>query len=225
MDELKVENKAEDMAVLFWFANTGDFTPSQLYSWVQDIDSETVDFPEGVSAYEANKHTWACNAADELSSLKHAFMAAIQCGAKQEEDPDTISLKWCVDDVLGQMEGRDETLSRDQAREILAIIDHQHDAGKSVGWDVIDCHIGMYLDNLNAVGMPEKCVETFSLYQSDVWESNDSMVGLGMFTSLEKALAYAKEEDVYHAECVVSVYENEMNSENRTKVYAHKGLI
>jgi len=150
-EDIENLNKAKEMVVLNWFYSTGAFAPIDLYDWVQNVHEETVDFPNGVEPTEANEHTWACNATDELSDLKCLLMEAMKWAvnnSQPKDDPDTISLKWDVDDVLCQMEGRDETLSRDQAREVLANIDHSHDAGTGVNWDVIACHIDMYLDDL-----------------------------------------------------------------------------
>jgi len=144
---IKNINKAKEMVVLNWFNGTGSFAPIDLYDWVQNVPDGTVNFPDDVEPCQNNAHTWACNATDELSDLKCLLMEAMKWAvnnSQSKDDPDTISLKWSVDDVLG----RDETLSRDQAREVLANIDHSHDACTGVNWDVIDCHIGMYLDNL-----------------------------------------------------------------------------
>jgi len=144
-----LEVKAIKMAVNAWFTNTGSFTALGLYDWVMTEGEDKEDFPEDVIPNQANAETWPSNAVEELRGLAFTLLDAIRWGVGQEKDePDTISLKWCVDDVLGQMEGRDETLTRDQAREVLAIIEHRHDACIGVSWDVIDCHIDMYLDDL-----------------------------------------------------------------------------
>ena len=151
LDQSEMEEKAKGMAVLNWFHSTGEFSPTELYDWVQNVPDGTVNFTDDVEPCEANEHTWACNAADELSISKHLLMEAMGwavSNSQPKDDPDTISLKWSVDDVLGQMEGRDETLSRGQAREILANIGHARDACTGVNWDVISCHIDMYLNDL-----------------------------------------------------------------------------
>jgi len=143
------EVKAVETAVLDWFYDIGTFTALELYDWVITKGNEKEEFPDGVTLSEAYKGTWPCNAIAELSGLVCLLLKAVQWGYEQQkESPDTISLKWCVGDVLSQVEGRDKTLSLDQAREVLAIIEHRHDACIGVNWDVIDCHIDMYLDDL-----------------------------------------------------------------------------
>jgi len=53
---------------------------------------------------------------------------------------DTIAIYWSVEDVLHL----DDTLSRDQAREILEIALNSHDAGQGINWTVLETHILMY---------------------------------------------------------------------------------
>jgi len=49
-------------------------------------------------------------------------------------DPDEITVKWHVDDVLSVR----PDLTKEQAREVLYEIDHNHDACVGINWDVID---------------------------------------------------------------------------------------
>ena len=55
-----------------------------------------------------------------------------------------ISISWHIDDILHQ----DDTLSEDQARQILHILKYDHDATIGINWDVIDCTIQMYRDGV-----------------------------------------------------------------------------
>ena len=50
---------------------------------------------------------------------------------------DTLYVEWCIDDVLQQ----DSTLTREQAIEVLELLDNKHDATIGINWDVIDCAI------------------------------------------------------------------------------------
>ncbi len=59
----------------------------------------------------------------------------------------TITQSWSVIDVLEQGLHDGVVLTLAQAREILDIIDKRHDASIGVNWDVISCHIDMYLQN------------------------------------------------------------------------------
>ena len=49
-------------------------------------------------------------------------------------DPDEITIKWHVDDVLSVR----PDLTKDQAREVLYELDHSHDASLGINWEVIE---------------------------------------------------------------------------------------
>ena len=48
-----------------------------------------------------------------------------------------ITITWCIDDVLAV----DHSLTPKQAREVLRLMKHRHDASIGINWDVIQCHI------------------------------------------------------------------------------------
>jgi hypothetical protein len=62
-----------------------------------------------------------------------------------EKLPDTINISWCIEDVKWAMEsssfGRDkrvpEQIPDEDAREILQLVKHEHDATIGVNWDTI----------------------------------------------------------------------------------------
>ena len=54
--------------------------------------------------------------------------------------PDTIELSWSFIDV----QSLDDSLTDDQAREILQNVKEGQDAELGVNWDVIQCHIDEY---------------------------------------------------------------------------------
>lgn len=70
----------------------------------------------------------------------------------------SISLKWCVDDVQNQLNelkesdwfekkyGENVKLTHDECMEILNAILFGHDASIGVNWDTIEYYIGEYLD-------------------------------------------------------------------------------
>jgi hypothetical protein len=49
-------------------------------------------------------------------------------------DKDTISLEWCTDDVLSQC----DWLTKEQAREVLSMCLHKHDASLGLCWETIE---------------------------------------------------------------------------------------
>jgi hypothetical protein len=59
----------------------------------------------------------------------------------------TISIIWSTEDVLQQAKDMEIELSEAQADEVLEIMKHKHDATIGINWDVIACHIQMYLNN------------------------------------------------------------------------------
>ena len=80
----------------------------------------------------------------ELQSLKHYIepgdVELLEAAGVPEVLPDTIEISWHIDDVKGQ----DESLTDQEAREILQMLKDQHDATLGINWDVIDCVIDMY---------------------------------------------------------------------------------
>ena len=48
-----------------------------------------------------------------------------------------ITITWCLDDVLAV----DSSLTPKQARDVLRLMKHRHDASVGINWDVIQCHI------------------------------------------------------------------------------------
>ena len=47
---------------------------------------------------------------------------------------DTIALHWTTEDVMNQC----DWLTKEQAREVLSMCLHQHDANHGVSWEIID---------------------------------------------------------------------------------------
>ena len=64
-----------------------------------------------------------------------------------EPDPDTISLRWHVDDVyaLADDTGRPHP-TLEQAREVLRLADKYHDASIGINWDVLSYYLDTVLD-------------------------------------------------------------------------------
>lgn len=61
--------------------------------------------------------------------------------------PDTGSITWDYTDVQSVNPAMYK-LTDDQAREILQIVIRKHDANVGICWEVIACHIDMYLMGL-----------------------------------------------------------------------------
>ena len=61
----------------------------------------------------------------------------------------TISHTWSVDDVLQRARERDINLSDQQAKEILARVDHAADAMSGITWDTIDFETDKYLTDMS----------------------------------------------------------------------------
>ncbi|MDG1950125.1 MAG: hypothetical protein P8J32_04935 [bacterium] len=60
----------------------------------------------------------------------------------------TIALVWGLIDIQDTCKNNYKVeLTDEQALEVLAIIDHRHDASIGVNWEVIDVHLQMYLQD------------------------------------------------------------------------------
>jgi hypothetical protein len=74
-------------------------------------------------------------------------------------DPDWLALWWHIDDVKGraahcsdeellldEYEHFYRSMSSEDAQDILKELGHRHDANQGVTWDVIDHHVGVWLE-------------------------------------------------------------------------------
>jgi hypothetical protein len=64
---------------------------------------------------------------------------------------DWISEWWHIDDVIEQAENNDEQLTKDEAREVLKLIDKNHDCEVGINWDVIDSWVDFVVQQREAV--------------------------------------------------------------------------
>lgn len=48
---------------------------------------------------------------------------------------------WSEDDILGRASERDIKISREEAREIIDLIDNKQDCSIGITWDTIDCYL------------------------------------------------------------------------------------
>ena len=65
-----------------------------------------------------------------------------------------IHHSWHITDVIAQAQTNDINLSEQQAKEILARVDHAADATTGINWDTIDYETDKYLKEL--INFPEK---------------------------------------------------------------------
>lgn len=56
-------------------------------------------------------------------------------------DPETISIRWSVGDILEQAREKDYELTKEQALDILSSLKHNHDSSVGINWDVINEYI------------------------------------------------------------------------------------
>jgi hypothetical protein len=69
-------------------------------------------------------------------------VAEAEAAVKQHFDPDWMASWWHIDDVKGQADGWEEStedsLTDDEAREVLRLVDKYHNCEVGICWDVID---------------------------------------------------------------------------------------
>lgn len=80
----------------------------------------------------------------ENEELK-AIIAGLEAKVADLEDHNRYSAVWGIEDVIGQAADDGYKLTDEQAKEILETIIRQHDATIGINWDVISCHIDMYV--------------------------------------------------------------------------------
>ena len=57
-----------------------------------------------------------------------------------------IHIKWHIDDVKATAERMDIAIPDEDAREILEIVKHRHDAEIGINWEVIKVHIDAHMN-------------------------------------------------------------------------------
>jgi len=60
-----------------------------------------------------------------------------------------IHHSWHIDDVITQAQSRDINLSEQQAKEILARIEHKLDSMEGINWDTLDFETDKYLEDMS----------------------------------------------------------------------------
>ena len=63
-------------------------------------------------------------------------------------NPDEITLKWCIDDVVMLAEQKGYAVpTLEQAREVLSLAKQNHDASVGISWDVLEVYLDEVLRN------------------------------------------------------------------------------
>lgn len=75
---------------------------------------------------------------------------------REEGAENKISANWCVADVLDQAERDEVEITEEEAKQILLNVDRYHDAEIGINWDVISCHIDMFINSKVATSIIQK---------------------------------------------------------------------
>ena len=63
-------------------------------------------------------------------------------------NPDEITIKWCVDDVVMLAEQKGYAVpTLEQAREVLSLAKQNHDASVGISWDVLEVYLEEVIQN------------------------------------------------------------------------------
>jgi len=63
-------------------------------------------------------------------------------------NPDEITLKWCIDDVVMLAEQKGYAVpTLEQAREVLSLAKQNHDASVGLSWDVLEVYLDAVIQN------------------------------------------------------------------------------
>ena len=63
-------------------------------------------------------------------------------------NPDEITIKWCVDDVIMLAEQKGYAVpTLEQAREVLSLAKQNHDASVGISWDVLEVYLEEVIQN------------------------------------------------------------------------------
>ena len=79
------------------------------------------------------------DAADNFATLLQSIYRA---GVRShEKDPDSISIVWGYEDVIGQARTQDILVTPDEARDILQEMKDGHDCNNGITWETINAHL------------------------------------------------------------------------------------
>ena len=130
--EQYIERIAKETAVKFIFRPEGDsFNGVALYQWVQERKEQeySVQTIPCASWRQGWEDTWLSNAAAMLEDLSGRFALALeQAMDAKVSDTDAIYIKWGIEDITTTAEDNGIECSDDEARVILAQLDHDHNA-------------------------------------------------------------------------------------------------
>lgn len=65
-------------------------------------------------------------------------VAEAEMAVQRAFDPDWVSEWWHIDDVAMQAESQGETLTEEECREVLRLMEKYHNCEVGINWDVID---------------------------------------------------------------------------------------
>jgi len=72
-------------------------------------------------------------------------VAEAEAAVRMTFDPDWMAEWWHIDDIIEQDDGAEDEphsdLSKDEAREVLRLMDKYHDCEIGINWDMIDSWI------------------------------------------------------------------------------------
>ena len=63
---------------------------------------------------------------------------------QEEENKDKFSIVWSIDDVLYQAQNDEVSITEDEARHILNMMEKHHDASIGISWETISIYISEY---------------------------------------------------------------------------------
>ena len=90
---------------------------------------------DAVAWASLNQHRYLSYIRDSKKLIPH--YGTLSVNVERFLDPDKISISWCVDDVMSV----DKNISLEQAKEVLSLLKHKHDASIGINWDVIQAAI------------------------------------------------------------------------------------
>lgn len=85
-----------------------------------------------------------------MPSIARNLEKLVDCLEKKEKgNPDMLNISWGIAEVMHQAEEDGKEISKKDARNILRVMESNHDANIGVNWEVISENIGTYLEKKN----------------------------------------------------------------------------
>jgi hypothetical protein len=82
---------------------------------------------------------------DSLGSYADLNPHAVRLQEQIKKAADKVFFPWCTEDIICQAEEHDVTITNEEAKDVLMMMEKHHDASVGINWEVIDVYIDLFV--------------------------------------------------------------------------------